>query len=479
MTPKPQGASADANEVATHAAPRRRGRRVVGVILQVLLALAVLAGGALLATHLIATGPEAAQRPPARRARLVEVEEVAFSRHRPVVHAMGTVCPARSVDLHPRVGGEIVEVSAEFLPGGRFRAGEILLQVDREDYTLAVEQANLAVEQSELAAEQAELAIEQRKSAVARAEGDLKLELGQQDIARREYELLGENVSKAEEELVLREPQFRTAQAAEQAAKAAFKDAEVASKAAQAATREARSALRQATLDLQRTTIRAPFNAVVRSRDVNLGATVSTATPLATLVGTDEYWIDVAVPVDQLKWIRIPQTTADQGALVRVYSEAAWGPDRFRTGRVCRLTSDLEEQGRMARLLVCVADPLALAEANRGQPPLLIGSYVRVEIEGTELESAAAVSRSLLRDGNRVWVMNRDDRLEIRPATIAFRAPDYVLVTEGIEADDRLVTTDLAAPVEGMPLRVRTDEAPATAPADASTPHAAPAEATP
>lgn len=459
MASKSEPHSPLTNEAPNTRPPMRPGRRLIGVVLHVLLPLALLAGGALLAAHLIATGPEAKQKPPVSRARLVDVEEVTFSRHRVVLHAMGTVCPARSVEMYPRVGGKIVEVADEFLPGGRFRADEPVLQIDKEDYELAVERRELDLKQSELAVEQSELAIQQKQSAVTRTEGELKLELGQQAVARREYELLGENISETEKELVLRQPQFRTAQAAEQAAKADLKHAQVAKKTAETVTHEARNSLRQAKLDLQRTVIRAPFNAVVKSRDVDLGTTVSTATRLATLLSTDEYWIQAAVPVDQLKWIRIPQSTTEQGALVRVYSEAAWGADRFRTGRVCRLASDLEEQGRMARLLVSVKDPLAVTEANRGRPPLLIGIYVRVEIEGLELESAAAVSRSLLRDGNRVWVMNRDGRLEIRPVTIAFRNRDHVLVTGGIKAGDRLVTTDLAAPVEGTPLRAQTDSA--------------------
>jgi RND family efflux transporter MFP subunit len=478
MTSKPEAASPDAREGPPQRPPRSAGWRAVVIVLQILLVLVVLVGGTMLAAYLIATGPEAKRKPPAPRARLVDVEEAAFARHRTAVQAMGTVCPARSVVLHPRVGGEIVEVAKEFLPGGRFRAGETILRIEPEDYQLAVARRELALKQSELAIEQSQLATDQKQSTVARTESDLKLERGQQAIARREFELLGENVTETEKELVLREPQFRTVQAAEQAAKAAMKEAEVAKKTAETAADEARNNLRQAQLDLKRTVIQAPFNAVIQTRDVDLGATVSTTTPLATLIGTDEYWVEVPVPVDQLKWVRVPQTTAEEGSAVRVYNEAAWGADRFRTGRVCRLASDLEEQGRMARLLVCVPDPLALAEANRGQPSLLIGSYVRVEIEGQEIESAAAVNRSLLRDGDRVWVMNRDDRLEIRPVTVAFRSRDHVLVTGGIQASDRLVVTDLAAPVEGMPLRVRTDAGPAMAPA-ADKPRDAAAEGTP
>ena len=457
--------------------PRRAGRRAITVALRVLVPLAVVAAGGLAAWYLVATGPKAVRKPPERRAMRVDVEPVAFGPHRAVVHAMGTVGPARVVGLQPRVSGEIVEVAPEFLPGGRFRSGETLLQIDKKDYDLAAERATLAVDQANLAVAQCDRVIEQRQGALARAESDLKLELGQQAVARREFEMLGEKVTEAEEELVLRQPQLRTAQAAEASARAVLAEAEVAKRSAQAAVQEAQNALARARLDLARTLIRAPFNAVVRAREVNLGATVSPTTPLATLVGTDAYWVEVSVPVDQLRWIRIPQSSGQEGSAVRVYNEAAWGPEAFRTGCVCRLASDLESEGRMARLMVTVDDPLALGPANQGKPVLLIGSYVRVEIEGEPIASAAAIGRSLLRDGTHVWVMNAEGRLEIRPVTIAFRGRDDVLVTEGVRAGERLVVTDLGAPVEGMPLRVEAAEGPAPAPKASAAPggQAAPA----
>ena len=435
------------------AAPSQ-GRRVLIILVELVLVAALLVGGTLLAGYLIATGPEAKKKRPPARAHLVDVAAVAFGPQPTVVHVMGTVCPARSVELHPRVNGEIVEVSREFVPGGRFRSGETILRIDREDYALAVERSRFNLTQSELSIERTALAIDQKQSDVARTEGELKLELGQQALAKREFEMLGQGVTDAEKELVLRAPQLRTIQAAEQAAKASLNEAKVARKTAEAANLDARNTLKKAELDLARTVIQAPFNAVIQDRDVDLGATVSTTSRLATLLGTDECWVEVAVPVDQLRWIRIPQKTGEAGSPARIFNEAAWGKDRFRKGYVCRLASDLEPQGRMARLLICVQDPLALAEDNCDQPALLQGSYVRVEIEGQEIASAAPVSRSLLRDGDNVWVM-AGDVLEIRPVTVGFRGRDQVLVTAGLKPTDRLVTTDLAAPTAGMPLRLR------------------------
>ena len=398
--------------------------RIRGLLIRVLLPVLILVGGVILMNVLIDSGPKAKRQPPARQARLVEVEEVGFSNQPTVIQAMGTVRPAREIALQPRVSGEIIQVGREFVPGGRFHKGDAILKIDPMDYKLLVRQ---------------------KESGVAQARSDLELELGQQSIAEREFELLGESVAVEDRDLVLRKPQLEMVRAALDTAEAV---------------------LEQARLNLERTQVRSPFNAIIQAREVNLGTYATPSTRLATLVGTDEYWIEVLVPVDQLKWIRIPRSSAEKGAIVSFFNESAWGPGRFRTGRVIRLASGLEEQGRMAQLWVSVNDPLSLRRESSGEPVMIIGSYVRVEIQGTTIESVAAVERKHIRDGDQIWIMNADDKLEIRPVEILFRGRDSVLIGRGIQPGDRLITTDLAAPVPGMPLRTQQRQAPRTSPAE-------------
>jgi hypothetical protein len=84
---------------------------------------------------------------------------------------------------------------------------------------------------------------------------------------------------------------------------------------------------------------------------------------------------------------------------------------------------------------------------------------VRVTIRGNPVPSAAKIRRDLLREGDRVWIMNDSSRLEIRPVTIALKGPDVVYVTGGVREGERIVTTDLSAAVEGQPLRTREEPA--------------------
>jgi len=374
--------------------------------------LAVLAAGGLLSLLLLESRPKAARQRPVPEARLVEVATVHVESRPTVVQAMGGVQPAREVALRPQVAGIVVERAEDFVPGGRMPAGAMLVRIDPRDY---------------------ELAVEQRESELSEAEAALAIERGSQAVARREYELLGETIEHGERGLVLREPQLRTARARVERAKAVLAEAELA---------------------LERTTVRAPFDATVRERTVDVGAHVDAASTLGTLVGTDEYWIEAAVPVGKLRWLQVPRDGAAAGSPVRIYDEAAWGPAVTRTGRVIELLSGVEDEGRMARLLIAVDDPLGIAAGGDPPPLLLLGAFVRVEIEGRQVEAVAVLARGALHPDDRVWIMDADDRLEIRPVTVAFRGRDEVLITAGLAAGDRVVTSDLTTPVAGMPLRV-------------------------
>jgi RND family efflux transporter MFP subunit len=384
------------------------GRRLVAA--RVLVPIVILALGVVGARVLVATGPKAERKPRARQARVVEIVRAEVVDAPVVLGAMGPAMPAQEVELRPQVSGEIVEFSEDVVPGGLFPEGELLMRIDPRDY---------------------ELAVRQRASDVALAERDLKLEMGQQLVAKREYELLGEVIREDDAELVLRMPQLESAKQRLEAAKAALEDAR---------------------LDLERTKIAA---ALVRAKHVDRGEIVTQVSVLADLVGTDEYWIEVAVPVADLEWITVPRRRGEPGSAVRIYDPAAWGADTYRTGEVLRLAGDLGEEGRMARVLVSVRDPLSLLPEHQGKPALLIGSYLRVEIEGQGLTSVVSLDRKLLRDGDAVWVMTDDDTLAVRPVEVAYRGRDHVLVSAGITVGDRLVMTDLPAPVPGMPLRLR------------------------
>jgi RND family efflux transporter MFP subunit len=389
-----------------------------------LICLGILLAGGAVTVLIFSTEPDAERTGASREtAMLVDVITVERDTVRPTVEAMGTVEPSQDVTLSPRVSGRVVRRSDNFTPGGYVEEGETLLQIDPSDYRNA---------------------LQQRKSELRQAEADLKLEMGRQDVAQQDYELLADTLSEANRALVLREPQLN---------------------AARSEVESARAAVEQAELNLQRTTITAPFDAHILERNVNVGSQVAPGDDLGRLVGRETYWVETTVPMSKLRWLQLPGD-GETGAPVQVRNRTAWPEGTDRSGTLFRVVGALEEQTRMARVLVEVPDPLAYRTENTDRPTLMIGSYVETMIQAEPLENVVRLNRDYVRSDETVWVME-DGELQIRDATIVFRDATHAYVAEGLNDGDQVVTTNLSTVRDGAPLRLEgSDEQPVPDPAE-------------
>lgn len=394
---------------------RRAPNKLASFIVHFLLPSIALVCGIAITIYLLGTKPEAKKRKRPPSVTLVEILEAEAGPQQTLLYAMGEIVPAREVDLKPLVSGEVIEMDNNFVPGGHYAAGQTLLKIDPTDY---------------------QFAIQQLQSEATSADNDLLLEMGNQRIAEKEFSLLGEQVSPEERALILREPQLEKLKAIQASAHAG---------------------LAKAQLDLERTVVRAPFNSVVSSRNVDTGALVSGTTELAHLVGTDQFWLRLTLPVEQLGWVNIPNTSDGVGSEVRIYPQGNNGPGTYRVGHVIRLEASLESQGRMAQLLVAINDPLSLKANNAHGPRILLGSYVRAEIVGKTIDSGIKIDRSYLRDGNTVWLMSDRGMLDIREVDVLFRDKNQVIINGGVHEGERIVISSLASPVAGIPLKLPDD----------------------
>ena len=154
--------------------------------------------------------------------------------------------------------------------------------------------------------------------------------------------------------------------------------------------------------------------------------------------------------MDHLGWIQIPGQADGSGSKARIiYTQG-----HECTGTVTRLMGDLSTEGRMARILVEVEDPLGLKTKDHARVPLLIGEYVRVEIRGRKLDGVYQIPRTALRDNSSVWMVTENQTLKIRKVRPVWRDADIVLLQDGFSPNERLIVSDLPAAVEGMPVQV-------------------------
>jgi hypothetical protein len=162
--------------------------------------------------------------------------------------------------------------------------------------------------------------------------------------------------------------------------------------------------------------------------------------------------VQVSVPVAQLPFIAIPEvsSTDPQGSRALVHNEAA-GSDAVREGYVLRLHGAVDPRGRMAQLFVAVDDPLGRHEPIGERPlPLLLGTNVRIEIEGRALSDVVVLPRRALQTDGSVWTLGAENRLQRHEVEVVWREAGVVVVTDGLVAGDRVVTTPLAVATEGM-----------------------------
>jgi RND family efflux transporter MFP subunit len=411
---------------------RGRARRLLRAVAPVAL---VLAGGVAVAVLLVRTRPTPAPAPRGDGAALVEVRTVTAETRPISVAAQGTVLAAREVVLQAEVGGRVVWTHENLVPGGRLRAGDTVVRLDARAYELAAGQA---------------------RAQIARAQADLALEQSRQEMAAREWELFRRQRDSALGEappLVLRQPQLE---------------------AARGALTAARRTLERAELDVARTRLRAPFDAYVRGNTVQVGQLVGPQTTIATLVGTDRFWVQVAIPLPDLRWVAVPGVNAAEGQGARAVVRQEVGGARVeREGQVERLVGELDPASRLARVLVAITQPLdppaARAARSDGAAggeaglPLLPGAYVNVALDAGALDDVIAVPRVALVEQRRVLVAGPDDRLQVREVEVQWSTPDEVLVRagEGLRPGERLVVSELPGAVPGMPLRpVPAPEAP-------------------
>ncbi|NGX58399.1 MAG: Solvent efflux pump periplasmic linker SrpA [Chlamydiae bacterium] len=379
-------------------------------ISQIAIALVIIAASVVIAIILVFSKSDIQKNDFTSKALLVNTIKAEPSSEQIKFTAFGTVIPHRKLIVHPELSGTIIYQSPNLIAGGMLDEGDIMLMIDPRDYKLLIQQA---------------------EAEVTRAEFELKVEEGRQIVAKREWELLSPTLKTANigVELALRKPHLEEKKAMLEAAK---------------------SRLEKANIDLERTTLSAPFNAIVIEENTESGQYITPQTEIATLVDSETFHVRVSVPFNKLKWIKIPagkvivtQTVGEKSTIKR-------------PGQIMRLLGDVDPQGRLARLEVAIKDPLRLKNGNRSKP-LLLGTYVSVEFFGPVIKNVYKVPRIAIHDSDDLWIKNKENKLEFRQVKILFSDSENVFITQGLEKGEEIVTSPISLPIPGTELRTENE----------------------
>ncbi|MDE0451585.1 MAG: efflux RND transporter periplasmic adaptor subunit [Gammaproteobacteria bacterium] len=374
----------------------------------------VVVAGLALAALIVATGPDLDTQAQPEEIPAVQTMRAMPQPVRMTVTAHGTVMPKTESSLVAEVSGRVLSVSPAMVSGGFFEEGDVLVEIERIDYEVALEQsrANLASAQSELA--NAEKAYQR-----------------QDELTERQ------SVSESQRDDALNRLTI-----------------------ARASLREANARTQRAERDLERTRLVAPYDGRVRTERIDAGQFVNRGESIATLYSIDFAEVRLPVRDEDLKFLplSLARTTNSESTMPRVVLRAPFaGLARSWPGRVVRTEGELDPETRMVNLIAQVARPYDQPDET---PPLKVGLFVEAEIIGRTFDDIVAVPRSALQAGDRLYVVGTDGRLASRDVEVLRLTGETAYLRGGIAAGETVCLSVLASAIEGQRVRPVESSAP-------------------
>ena len=372
----------------------------------------VLAASIGVVSALNAAKPAPEKKEESQRLISLYVDEVKSDTVTISVHAQGEVRPKTEIDLVPQVSGRIVGISESFAEGAEFDPGETLIKIDDTNYKLAVIRARASVAEAMVAV--------QRELANAKI---------------KEEHWLDKRNNGEPTPYALNKPQVMEAEAKLLSAEANLKEAQ---------------------LNVARTEINVPFLGRVSEKLVGIGQYVAAGTSLGRVFATDIVEIRLPLTDGQLAELNLPIGFMTDGynAPVVKFTAHTGNTEHNWTGRIVRTNAKVDSQTRMVYAIAEVEDPYGMG--SDAGAPIAVGMFVSAEIDGVTSQSAMVLPRLALRNANKVYVINNENRLEIRTVEVLSTSEDRVLVTHGVQPGEKVVTSTIPAAVDGMEVRAIT-----------------------
>ncbi len=412
------------------------------ILLSILLIASLLAGGALGFWALVHYAPPPAKRAAERPMLTVRAVRVVPREVIERLSGFGTARAKRFARVAAEVTGTVVERSRQLEVGNTVLAGTVLVRIDERDYRqqLARAQAQLDVAEAQLAQVRQQLENTQRLIEIARSELEIAqrdykrvLDLFEQQRAtRRELDLARAGLEQARRVLQQLENQQALLPAQIRAAEAtrALREADVA----------------QARLNLERCTVRSPFDGRITQVGVERGETVARGQVLFAILDPRQIEVAIELPVSLRDRVRV-------GADCTLRLENS--PLHVWRARVVRIDPQADAQTRTFSIYV------EWNSDGDAPNPLLPGMFVQALVNGPRLRRAIVIPRDALT--NDTVFVYQDGQARRRRVRVERRLLDRCVVS-GLRPGDLVITSNLDALYDGMPVRVVTQDAAGTQP---------------
>jgi RND family efflux transporter MFP subunit len=346
----------------------------------------------------------------ARQVKTARVEETPFGE---AVTVNGTLAAFDQTTASVKVPGRLRSITVDL--GSVVRRGQVIAQVEQQDYNLRVEQAEAALAQARarlglspdgrddrVTAEQTGT-VRQARAVLdeARATRDRSLKLVEQGVVARS--------------------EFETADAAYKVAVSRYQDAIEEIRNRQALLAQRRSELSLARQQLADTAVIAPLDGVIQEKRASVGEYLAAGAPVVNIVRMDPLRLRAEVPERDAHNVR-------SGQNVRVTID---GDKNVYVGQITRLSPVIAEQTRML-----------LVEADvRNNGNLRPGAFARAEIVTDDAKMAVTVpNKSIVTFAGieKVILVQNGKALE-KPVTTGRRNGELTEIVTGINVGDQVV----------------------------------------
>jgi RND family efflux transporter MFP subunit len=407
-------------------------------------------------------GKEPEQAPLQEKPRHVRFIPIPSATVVPIATGHGTVRPSNTWEGVAQVRGKILEKHPQLRKGAILEAGSLLLRIDPVDYELAIAQtmADIAATRAQLK----ELETQRVNTGASLRIEEASLVLSEKELQRKRRLVGKGSVSRSDLESEERALLAQQQSVQNQKNVLNLVPSQKASLEAQLARQQAQ--LSSTRRDLAHTEVQLPFAGRIAEINVEKDQYVREGEVLAIADGMAMAEVEVQIPIERMSSLlhsgqvvdildfayRELQEQLGLKAVVRLKEgnlSAEW------EARFARISDTLDPKTRTIGVIIEVDNPYNNVQPGV-RPPLLKGLFVEVVLSGKPRPDSLIVPRSALHDG-KIYIANRENRLEIRPVQVELVQPGYAVIGSGLEADERLVVSDLIPAIEGMLLKASED----------------------
>ena len=409
-----------------------------------------------------------AQAPTAEQARKVRTLTVTKQDAALSIVGYGTVRPANVWTGVAQVAGEVIYVNPGFKRGTTLSAGTEVVKVAPDDYRLAIAEAEADIRSAE--AKLSELEVSEQNTRELLAIEEESLALKEKEINAKKALLRRGNVAQLSFDAELRDLLAQKTKV--QDLKNSLRLSPTQRAVQQEQISVSKSKLATAQLNLKRTVIKLPFDARIASVDVEVAQFVQSGSKIGSADAVADAEITAQYPLNQLRqffdtlraaqgsdgkeWASRQKFVEDIGLYSMVRLRTGETDAKWR-GRVSRLNDTLDEQTRSIGLITVVDSPYGQARPG-GRPPLVKGMFVEVALHAKPLRDQIVIPSHVLH-GDKVYIVDADNRLEVRDVSTGYRGDGFVLISSGLKVGERIVVSDVFPATPGLLLEAIDDKA--------------------